>query len=89
MITFFNRRELLVLQNPHDLTRVEAILKAHNIEFITRQEDISGGKSLAAGRARGVPGVAAQWVYRIYVKKDAYDYASYLIRNESENRSIL
>ena len=83
MISFFNRRELLIVQDLQALNRAETVLKANNIEFISRQEDISGGKSLAAGRARGVPGAAAQWVYRIYVKKDAYDYASYLIRNES------
>ena len=79
MITIFNRKELLTVRDTHVLSRVEAVLKEHNIEYISRQEEISGGKSLGAGRTRGIPGVAAQWVYRIYVKKDAYEYASYLI----------
>ena len=83
MITFFNRKELLVTADAQRAAAVEAVLKENHIACLLRTEDIQGGNSLGADRVRGLPGVRRQWMYRIYVKKDAFEYALYLIRNRS------
>ena len=83
MITIFNRKELLVTWDADVVHSAEQILKENNIPYILRTEDTPGGNALGAGRVRGLPMIQRKELYRIYVKKDAFEYASYLIRNRS------
>ena len=81
MITVFNRKELLVTGDPSALNRAELILNEHGIDYKIRLDGQLGGNPPGAGRMRGLSQTLKQSIYRIYVKKDAYEYASYLIRN--------
>ena len=83
MITIFNRKELLVTWEADVINSAEQILKENNIPYILRMEDTPGGNAPGAGRLRGLPLVQWKQLYRIYIKKDAFEYASYLIRNRS------
>ena len=83
MITIFNRKELLVTWDSAVINSAEQILKENSIAYTLRMEDAPGGTAPGAGRVRGLPLIQRKQLYRLYVKKDAFEYASYLIRNRS------
>lgn len=79
MICFFNRRELLTTSSMERQAQVRDILAAGGIAYQVRVRSNTGGIS----RSRTVlPGtrMEAGYQYYIYVKKDDYEKAQYLIR---------
>ena len=76
MIHLFNRKELLLTSSMERQARVRDVLAANGIPYrVKTSSNIS--------RSRGVmPGMRMDMLYqyRIYVKKDDYEKAQYLIR---------
>ena len=76
MIHLFNRKELLLTSSMERQARVRDLLSANKIPYrVKTSSNIS--------RSRGViPGMRMDMLYqyRIYVKKDDYEKAKYLIR---------
>ena len=78
MIHLFNRKELLLTTSMERQAGVRDILAANGIEYRVRVRSNIGGMS----RSRTVlPGtrMEAMYQYYIYVKKDDYEKAKYLI----------
>lgn len=79
MIHMFNRKELLTTVSMEQQSRVRDILAANGIDYRVRVKSNTGGMS----RSRTViPGTRMELVYQyyIYVKKDDYEKACFLIR---------
>ena len=79
MIHLFNRKELLTTASMEQQAKVRDILAANGIEHRVRAKSNTGGVS----RSRTVlPGTRMEMMYQyyIYVKKDDYEKAKYLIR---------
>lgn len=79
MIHLFNRRELLTTTSMEHQSRVRDILAANGIDYQVRVKSNTGGMS----RSRTViPGTRMELAYQydIYVKKDDYEKARFLIR---------
>ena len=79
MIHLFNRRELLTTTSMAQQAGVRDVLAANGIDYRVRVRSNTGGFS----RSRTVmPGVRMELMYQysIYVKKEDYDRASFLIR---------
>jgi len=79
MIHLFNRRELLTTSSMEHQAKVRDALAANGIDYRVRVKSNTGGLS----RSRMVmPGTRMDMMYQyyIYVKKEDYDKAKYLIR---------
>lgn len=79
MIHLFNRQELLLTSSQEQQAKIRDILAANGIECYTKTKSSVGG----FGRSRTVmPGMRTEHLYQyyIYVKKDDYKKAKYLIR---------
>jgi len=81
VITLFNRRELIITRSMEKQAQVRNMLADENVDYIVRTSGAHG---------RGVPGRRAYTgsfgqnaefdrEYRIFVKKEDYDKAKYLI----------
>ena len=78
MIHLFNRKELLTTASMEQQAKVRDILAANGIEHRVQAKSNTGGVS----RSRTVlPGTRMEMMYQyyIYVKKDDYEKAKYLI----------
>ena len=82
MITFFNRRELMITRDLREVTRVREVLTANRIEYLLKDFNQRITKSIGAGRARtsALTLGRKQEHYVIYVHKDDLEYAKYLLR---------
>lgn len=67
MITFFNRKWLITLNDLRILARAREILESNKVEYVINPEIITH-KFMASE-------------YRIFVKKNEYEKAEFLIRN--------
>ena len=79
MICLLNRKELILTTSLEQQTKVRDILAANGIDYRVRVKSNTGGIS----RSRTVlPGTRPEWMYQyyIYVKKEDYEKAKYLIR---------
>lgn len=79
MIHLFNRRELLTTTSMEHQARVRDVLSANGVDYLVRVKSNTGGMS----RSRTVmPGTRMELMYQyyIYVKKDDYENACFLIR---------
>ncbi len=83
MITIFNRKEIFVTQDMHKLAEMRDVLAAHGIECIVDTVNLSDhGGAFGARRAyTGSFGInqSSVYVYHLYVHKQNYDQAMYLI----------
>ena len=82
MITFFNRRELMITRDLREVTRVREVLTANRIEYLLKDFNQRITNSIGAGRARtsALTLGRKQEHYVIYVHKDDLEYAKYLLR---------
>ena len=85
MITIFNRKELLITRSLDEQARVRAILHAEGIDYDMKTRS-SQDKGLMSTR-RGHTGsfgmnMDVYYEYRIFVKKEDYARAEYLLRNK-------
>lgn len=79
MIHLFNRKELLTTTSMEHQVKVRDILAANGIDYRVRVKSNTGGFS----RSRTImPGTQMERMYQydIYVKKEDYDRACFLIR---------
>lgn len=81
MITFFNRKELLVTFSMERQAEIREILASKNVEYFV---NVVNRKSPSGGSRRNTAtfgeNADLQYEYKIYVKKFDYDQAAYLIR---------
>ena len=82
MITFFNRRELMITRDLREVTRVREVLTANRIEYLLKDFNQRITNSIGAGRARtsALTLGRKQEQYAVYVHKDDLEYAKYLLR---------
>ena len=83
MITIFNRKELLVTMDINKQANIRDILSANNISYVIKTTNLQN--SQFAGSRRGQIGNFRinqdySYEYKIYVHKNDYDRALYLIR---------
>lgn len=79
MIHLFNRKELLITNSMEHQSRVRDALAANGIDYQVRVKSNTGGLS----RSRTVmPGTRMELMYQyyIYVKRNDYEKAKYLLR---------
>lgn len=85
MVNMFNRKELLITYSSEEQARVRNILADNGIDYYTKTMNRMSPSPFAAGmRARtGSFGIdhKAVYEYRIFVKKEDFERACYLIRN--------
>ena len=67
MITFFNRKWLITLNDLRILARAREILESNKVEYVINPEIITHKFMVSE--------------YRIFVKKNEYEKAEFLIRN--------
>ena len=82
MITFFNRRELMITCDLQEVNRIRELLLANRIEYLVKDSDQSMAKNLGAGRARTSVLTLGrkQEQYAVYVHKDDLEYSKFLLR---------
>ena len=76
MIHLFNRKELLITSSMERQARVRDILAANKIPYLVRtSSNLSRSRTV-------IPGMRMDMLYQyhIYVKKEDYEKAQYLIR---------
>ena len=85
MITIFNRRELLISDDPTEFARVRDVLACNGIDYITRVIDRRGG------RGEGISDVcmlgldpAHIFQYVIYVRGKDLEEAEYLMYKDRQ-----
>lgn len=85
MITLFNRKELISTYDMGEQSEIRDILAQNKIDYDIKTLNRKSPSSLAAGsRARtGTFGekLDLEYEYTIYVKKDDYEEAAYLIKD--------
>lgn len=82
MLTIFNRRQLLLTTDLGRQAEVRNILSAHGIAYIVRTKNCLH-RGADSGRGSMVNVIADQncmYEYRIYVHRDDYEKAAWLIR---------
>ena len=82
MITFFNRRELIITGDLRKVNDIRELLTVNRIEYLVKDFNQRTANSIGAGRARTstVTLGRKQQHYVIYVHKDDLEYAEYLLR---------
>ena len=82
MITFFNRKELLMTYDLRKVNDVREILRANRIDYYVKASYPRSPFSAPAGRTRAAyfGPVRQQEGYTVYVRKADYDRALYLLR---------
>jgi hypothetical protein len=83
MICVFNRRELIITCDLREANRIRELLLANRIECQAKVSGPGSVPSLGAGRTRTVSFgmLRRQEQITIYVHKNDWDYAAYLLRN--------
>ena len=83
MICYFNRRELLITCDQREVNRIREILLANQVELYVKVSGPGAMTSLGAGRTRTVSFglVRRQEQFTLYVHKNDWEYAAYLLRN--------
>lgn len=79
MIHLFNRKELLTTSSMDRQAQVRDVLAANRIAYRVRVRSNTGGLSRSRTVMPGT-GMEAMYQYYIYVKKEDYEKAKYLIR---------
>lgn len=84
MITIFNRKELLITYDMNNQSEVRTILQNHKIEYSVKVKNLLSPTPLSSG-SRGhmaTPGVnlSKAYEYKIYVKKEDYERAIFLMK---------
>lgn len=84
MITIFNRKELLITYDMNKQSEVRTILQNHKIEYSVKVKNLLSPTPLSSG-SRGhmaTPGVnlSKAYEYKIYVKKEDYERAIFLMK---------
>lgn len=77
------KKELLVLNNSDKFSQTINILKANNIPYWTRIENISAQSSDRRKRGMGYHSSNPQMFYYIYVSKKHFEKALYVINKNS------
>ena len=83
MIVAFNRRELMITCDQREVNRIRELLLANRIEFQVKVSAPGSLPTLGAGRTRTVPFgmLRRQEQFTVYIHKNDWDYAAYLLRN--------
>lgn len=83
MICVFNRRELMITCDQREVNRIREMLLANQIEFQVKVSTPGAQPSPGAGRTRTVSFgmLRRQEQFTVYVHKNDWDYATYLLRN--------
>lgn len=83
MICVFNRRELMITSDQREVNRIREILLGNRIEFQVKVSGPGSVPSLGAGRTRtaSFSVIRRQEQFTVYVHKNDWDYATYLLRN--------
>lgn len=82
MITFFNRKELLITMDMNRQSEVRAILSGNRIDYTVKVTNLQSASVVGSTRGRvGSFGVnqKCSYEYKIYVHKKDYDTALKLI----------
>lgn len=79
MIHIFNRKELLITWSMQDLAQIRDILVSNHIEY--RIRTVNTGRTASSRARTGTAGLRTDVMYQyyVYVKKDDYEKAKYLI----------
>ena len=82
MITFFNRRELMITCDLQEVNRIRELLLANRIEYLLKDFNQRITNSIGAGRARtsALTLGRKQEQYAVYVHKDDLEYSKFLLR---------
>ena len=83
MITFFNRKELLITMDLNKQADVRSILSANSIPYVIKTTNLQSPQFAGSNRGRlGTLGVNQNYSYeyKIFVHKNDYDKALGLIR---------
>ncbi len=88
MITIFNRKELIVTYSMKRQSEIRSILANNNIKYHVKIIDRKNPSSFSAG-SRSHTGtfgenIRLEYEYIIYVRKEDYDNAKYLISKISD-----
>ncbi len=83
MVTIFNRRELASTQNAGKQAAWRQTLRQNGIEVYVRVQNRQSPSPFSAGtRARsGSLGGALDYAYTLFVKKEDYEQAAFLLQN--------
>ena len=82
MITIFNRKELLMSYDLRQVNNLREILQANRIDYQVKASYPRPASAIGAGRARTASFGSARSLerYTVYVRKEDYDGALYLLR---------
>ena len=82
MITFFNRKELMITSDLREVNSIREVLAANRIECLVKDFNRRTANFVGAGRARTSAFTLGrnQEHYVIYVHKEDLEYAKYLLR---------
>ena len=83
MITFFNRKELLMSYDLRQINDAREILRANRIDYHVKASYPRSASAIGAGRARTASFglVRRQDLFTVYVHKNDYDHALHLLRD--------
>lgn len=81
MITMFNRKELIITRSLEEQARVREVLAAEGIDYTVK---VNGGHARGIASQRSYTGSFGEnqevrYEYRIFVKKNDYERAAYLV----------
>ena len=82
MITFFNRKELLITMDMTRLTRVKEVLTSNQIDYRIKTSNLQSASIMGSSRSRtGSFGINQRYSYenRIYTHRKDHERASHLI----------
>ncbi|MBE6936770.1 MAG: hypothetical protein E7458_09845 [Ruminococcaceae bacterium] len=81
MIHLFNRRELLITHRMDELSRVRDVLSENGIPYRIKTRSSVSSPFGSRGRP-AVPGIRTEalYQYQVFVKKEDFDKAQFLIR---------
>jgi len=82
MITFFNRKELLMSYDLRQVNNLREILRANQIDCHVKASYPRSASAIGAGRVRTASfgPVRQQERFTVYVHKSDYDHAMYLLQ---------
>jgi len=85
MITIFNRKELIITYDLNRQSQVRSILTENHIPCTIKTLNRGGPLGIDPCRRRGTLGIRtdAAYEYKVYVKKEDFEKARYLINQKN------
>ena len=82
LISVFNRREVLITSDLNSFKEARDALNNAGINYIIRTRNLLSPSNIPDKRSRGFPGMNYDhaYEYKIFVHKNDYEQASYVIR---------